>query len=188
MLLAVLPTTALASDADKEEVTTLAERTTYEDVGIPEIDDLEWAGITRSKSATNLDENYESTLTLSFQHDVDLVIVQDGTNLENETFKFLEDLENQANIHVNVGLVIFGGTVPISWTSEKLLDLSNPTDYQTIYDALNYDGWDEVAGHSGSNVQAGLREARRMLEKDNTHEASDKFIIVMSDCAARMWD
>ncbi len=81
----------LAATADDSDIQTLAERTEYPDAGIPEIDDLEW-GMNLSKSATNLDENYESTVTLNVQHDIDLVIVQDGTNLENATFNFLEDL------------------------------------------------------------------------------------------------
>ncbi len=165
----------------------------YSDVGEPSTGNLEW-GITHSKEATNLEENpdtgnLESTVTLRVQHDVDVVIVQDGTNLVNATDDFIKDLANQTDVHINCGMVIFGGTAPICWTSKDLYDLSVGTNVEYLIQGLEEDAWqpDVLWNHSGSNLQAGLREAERMLEDDDKLTSSDKYIVFMSDCAARMW-
>ncbi len=165
----------------------------YPDAGTPSVSDLEW-GVTHSKEATNLAENpdtgnLESTVTLRVSHDVDVVIVQDGTNLVNATDDLIKDLANQTDVHVSCGMVIFGGTAPICWTSEDVLDLSVGSNVEYLIHGLEEDAWEEdvLWNHSGSNLQAGLREAERMLEKDEKLTSSDKYIIFLSDCAARMW-
>ncbi len=184
------------TEEDDEEdygIQTLTGTTVYPDAGTPTTGDLEW-GITHSKEATNLEENpetgnLESTVTLRVQHDVDVVIVQDGTNLVNATDSLIKDLANQSDVHINCGMVIFGGTAPICWTSEDVLDLSVGANVEYLIQGLEEDAWepDVLWNHSGSNLQAGLREAERMLEDDDKLTSSDKYIIFMSDCGARMW-
>ncbi|MCD7864191.1 MAG: VWA domain-containing protein [Lachnospiraceae bacterium] len=154
--------------------------------------------LSKSKEATNLemnlDENYESQVTLSlpsanYTGNLDVVFVLDGstshdnTNLAAQAAVLLKELTAYENLTIKVGVVIFGGYNPIL-ASTDLLDLD--TNLKTLQDFLTTD-YKSMDGRSGSNLQAGVEKARALLNADTTVDSSDKYMIILTDGGARMW-
>ena len=98
----------------------------------------------------------------------------------------LDHLTGYQNINVKVGAVVFGGSVPVLDTTGELLPLTeeNLETLKTKIDGTNYKTMD---GRQGSNLQAGVAEAQRMLEADTTVDPSNKYCIILADGGARMW-
>ncbi len=105
-------------------------------------DTVQW-DISKSKEATNLDENFESDVTLSlpagdYKGDLDVVFVLDGStstdedDLAENAAELLEDLAGFENLNVKAGLVVFGGSVPILYENDELLVLSEGDNLATI--------------------------------------------------------
>lgn len=155
-----------------------------------------WA-ISKSKTATNLDKNYESKVTLSlpaasYKGDLDIAFVVDGSTsadqaeLSKAASAFLDELAKLENLNVKASLTIFGGSVPLLKNTD-LLDLSVSENLAAIKTELTDSSYDEKDGRSGSNLQAGVEAARTALNKDTSVAAEDKYMIILSDGAARMW-
>ncbi len=162
--------------------------------------DDDW-DISKSKSATNLyeDENGDlrSTVTLSlpadtYEPDIDILFVMDGSTssdnepLVEEAAELIEDLSRLDNVNVRAGLVVFGGSVKTLYSTEGLLDLSvDENARQLMKDIVtNYRSYE---GRSGTNLQAGIEEGRRILNDDNEVESSDKYMILLTDAGCRMF-
>ncbi len=154
--------------------------------------------ISKSKEATNLDENFVSNVTLSlpaadYKGDLDVVFVLDGStstdkeNLAGEAASLLTALAEYQNLNVKAGVVVFGGSVPILYTSDELLALSEGGNLDELVQVITDKKWDREPGRSGSNLQAGIKNAQAMLDNDTAVDSADKYLIILSDGGARMW-
>ncbi|MCD8361982.1 MAG: VWA domain-containing protein [Lachnospiraceae bacterium] len=151
--------------------------------------------LSKSKEATQLNENYESDVTISlpaanYKGYLDVAFVLDGstshdnTNLAAAAATLLDELLDYKNLTVKVSITIFGGFVPILKTTELLeLTENNVEDLQKFL-TTDYDG---LTGRSGSNLQAGVEKARSLLNADTEVDGSDKYMVILTDGGARMW-
>ena len=141
----------------------------------------------KSKTATPLDANYESDVTLSLpsaeeQLESDVVFVLDkstSTIVEDEALAMLDDLQGQiaqTGAKVNVGVVIFNKEAnPSEW-----FDLA--TQYEQIESAIRTD----VSG--GTNTHAGLLAAQKMLDAHPSIAANRKYVVFVSDGLTYLFD
>lgn len=138
--------------------------------------------VSKSKTATNLNEQLETTVTLSFPSeevslDSDVVFVLDkstSADVEKAALEMLQNLQKQlegTSAHIKVGVVIFNKEAHNE--SEGLLDLA--TQYDKIKAAI------ETERSSGTNTHAGLLKAKEMLDADTSVDASRKHLIFVSD-------
>lgn len=173
--LAVAPLTAVAADTDS---------------GL--------GSVSKSKEATNLDGNFVSNVTLSlpaadYKGDLDVVFVLDGStssdksDLASDAAGLLKTLAEYQNLNVKAGVVVFGGSVPILYTSKDLLALSEGGNLDKLVQVIKDKKWDGEKGRSGSNLQAGVKYAQEMLDADTSVASSDKYLILLTDGGARMW-
>ena len=154
--------------------------------------------ISKSKEATNLDDNYESQVTLSlpaagYSSAMDVVFVVDGTagerwnDYKDQISSVINDLSTLQNVTVRAGLVTFGNQA----TSRiALQDLQNggaeafskmPS---AIGPILNHWIWSWMES-SGTNIQAGVRAGREMLA--NNDNDAEKYLILLTDGGAFYW-
>lgn len=142
--------------------------------------------ISKSKTATNLDENYQSEVTLSLpaaqeQLESDVVFVLDkstSANIQEDALSMLANLKEQveeANAKVNVGIVVFNREAH----SFGMFDLQSQ--YDKIEEAIMYDI------SSGTNSHAGLLAAQDMLEKSDTPD-NRKYVVFVCDGITYMFD
>lgn len=148
------------------------------------------------KTATNLDENFQSDVTLllpaaSFKRSLDVAFVLDGStstdrsDLTDQASDLLAELAAMQNLNVKVSLTVFGGSVPVL-DGTDLLALSDGDNLALLQEKLT-SSYNSVPGRSGSNLQAGVDEARTVLAADQAVPTSGKYMIILSDGAARMW-
>ena len=159
---------------------------------------VDW-DVSCSKTATELDENYQSKVTLSLpsaatENVIDVVFVvdnafpQDNNTAAVQARALMDQLNNlsKKSLKVNVGLVISGGYVPvldsvplgnISDTNEKIQDFLDKSESD----------WKAKEGRKGSNIQAGIEAARDMLNAETTASKENKFLILISDGGAFSW-
>ncbi len=160
-------------------------------------DPMEWE-ISKSKTATDLDANYESQVTLSlpaasYKGDLDVVFVLDGSfsaeqkDLAGAASDLLDTLSGYENLNVKIGLVIFGGEVPVLYNSGELLSLSDTDNVTALKKEITDETYKEKPGRSGSNLQAGVEAGQALLDGDANVDAADKYLILLTDGAARMW-
>ena len=140
----------------------------------------EWE-TSKSKTATELNENRESTVTLglpSAQESLvsDVVFVLDkstSTEVEQQILDMLSDLKTEIEekqAKVNVGVVIFNQEAHIGC---ELTDLT--TGYAEIEKAI------KTEIKSGTNLHAGLLAGKAMLDEDTEVDANRKYLITISD-------
>lgn len=145
------------------------------------VEPAEWE-ISKSKTATNLDENFESEVTLSLpsaeeQLVSDVVFVLDKSTsdtVEDEMIAMLNDLSGQAesvNAKVNVGVVIFN---KVANTELELTEL-NAASLDAIEAAI------KTEVKSGTNIHAGLLAGKQMLDNDKSTANTRKYLILVSD-------
>lgn len=148
------------------------------------------------KTATNLDENHQSNVTLSlpaasFKRSLDVAFVLDGStsteesDLTDQAANLLAELAAMQNLDVKVSLTVFGGSVPVL-DSTQLLNIGDSGNLALLQDKLST-SYQNAPGRSGSNLQAGVQAAREALAADQAVPSSGKYMIVLSDGAARMW-
>lgn len=134
----------------------------------------------KSKSATNLDSNYETTVTLSFPSaqvslDSDVVFVLDkstSADVQNAALEMLKDLQGQLSgtgAKINVAVVLFNKEAH----STGWLDLA--TKYSEIETALK----EKIS--SGTNCHAGLLKAKALLKEHENIANDRKYLIFVSD-------
>ena len=145
--------------------------------------------VSKSKTATNLDENFESKVTLSLpaaetELVSDIVFVLDesscSTPVKKSVRKLLTDLYEQVkdtNATINIGAVQFRGEV----TEFPLSELT----------AKTADKFSEFMGKrpatGGSNMSMGLLAGEKMLDNSNTLDER-KHLILVSDGITYIWD
>lgn len=172
MLITMLPSAMLANGTN--ETTT---------------DETETWQISKSKTATNLDENYQSDVTLSLpaaqeQLESDVVFVLDkstSAELETQALSMLSDLNAQirdTGAKVNVGVVIFNKV------ANSVLELTelNDNNMSAIEDAIKTDI------SSGTNTHAGLLAGKAMLDADTDVDANRKYLVFVSDGITYMYN
>ena len=154
--------------------------------------------ISKSKEATNLDENYESQVTLSlpaagYEPEIDVVFVIDDTSSTSSIFvdaaeKLLNELRSKDNLEINFGLVTFDA-VARDWlavtsnnTLSGLVSLSDDSNYEAICHAietaLTSSGEGEAKRLGGSNIEWPLEMAQDMLSEGN---GTEQHVILFSD-------
>lgn len=140
--------------------------------------------VSRSKTATNLDSNYESKVTLSLPSaeeklDSDIVFVVDKSeSSEKESaLSMLDAIRNQIDkgTKVNVGVVTFNTVA----TQNGFFDLN--ADYEAIKEKFN------APVTSGTNLHAGILAGVDMLNKSST-DNNRKYLIVISDGITYTYD
>lgn len=143
-----------------------------------------------NKIATNLNDDLETKITLSFPgkqesipQDVVFVLDKSGASAKDEIFnqskKFLEEIKNKATtngLNIRIGVVLFASTGNIK---QELTDIT--TGYDDILKALN------SSVSFGTNMHAGLLAAKDMLDKDVNVKASNKHIVLISDGATYLY-
>lgn len=138
--------------------------------------------ISKSKTATNLDENYQSEVTLSLpaaqeQLESDVVFVLDkstSAELEQQVITMLNGLKDQiknTGAKVNVGVVIFNKE------ANRILELTELND-NTMY---SIETAIKTQISSGTNTHAGLLAGKAMLHEDTDVDANRKYLIFVSD-------
>lgn len=143
--------------------------------------------VSRSKTATNMDGNYESKVTLSLpsaeeQLASDVVFVLDKSTsaaLEQQALDMLTKLKEQAastKAKVKVGVVIFN----------KKANVTQLTDLATGYNAIEQAIKQEIT--SGTNTHAGLLAGKQMLDGDTEVSANRKYLIFVSDGITYMYN
>ncbi len=143
----------------------------------------------KSKTATPLDANYESDVTLSLpsaeeQLESDVVFVLDkstSTDIEDEALAMLEDLKEQiaqTGAKVNVGVVIFNKE------ANRVLELTELTkeNMSKIEEAIR------TTISSGTNTHAGLLAGKAMLDADTSVDANRKYLVFVSDAITYMYN
>ena len=145
----------------------------------------------KSKTATNLDSNMISTVTLSLpsaekELTSDVVLVLDkstsGTDTQTKATQMLESLKKQVedtDAKVNVGVVMFNNKANVA-NGGKFFDLA--TQYDAIVTAMSQEL------HSGTNTHAGLLAGEKMLDDDTSVDASRKYLIFVSDAITYIYD
>ena len=142
------------------------------------------------KVATELDENLETKVTLSFPgkreaepSDVVFVLDKSGasaqTDIYNQAKEFLEQISQKAQadgLDIKVGVVLFN---KVGNVQQPLTDVV--TGYDDILAAMN------SVLHSGTNMHAGLLAAKSILDADTAVKAENKHVILISDGATYLY-
>lgn len=142
------------------------------------------------KTATELDENLETNVTLSFPgkreaEPADVVFVLDKSgasaqkDIYNQAKSFLEEVKTKAQVDgldIKVGVVLFNRVGNIQ---QPLTDVV--TGYDSILTAMN------SSLRSGTNMDAGLLAAKSMLDADAAVKAENKHVILISDGATYLY-
>lgn len=138
--------------------------------------------VSRSKTATVLDKDYRSTVTLSLPSAEeklasDVVFVLDkstSAELEDKALALLADLKKEVmerGVMVKVGVVIFNRAADVAFPLTELTE----GNYTTIEAAIR------KTISSGSNTHAGLLAGKKMLDGDTEVEPHRKHLIFVSD-------
>lgn len=146
--------------------------------------------ISKSKTATNLDANYESKVTLSLPSKEeklvsDVVFVIDKSNSSKqvsitEGIEMLKKLLLSATL--KVGVIVFDGK---AYEAYPLQDF-NADKVEAIVQAIQtVPTADQKVG--GTNIQAGLAMAKTMLEADSAVDTGRKHVILVSDGLTRLF-
>lgn len=142
------------------------------------------------KMATELDENLETKVTLSFPgkreaepSDVVFVLDKSGASAQkdiyNQAKEFLGQISQKAKddgLDIKVGVVLFNKVGNIQ---QPLTDVV--TGYDDILNAMN------SSLHSGTNMDAGLLAAKSILDADTAVKAENKHVILISDGATYLY-
>ena len=150
----------------------------------------------KSKTATALDENYESRITISLPSKEeelvsDVVFVLDYSSCSEETaaamIEMLSELNNSiktTNASIKVGVIIFRGY------AVKAFDLATYNDEAIEELRENVSKIPEelqLKSGKGSNLPAGILAAKQMLLADTSVANNRKYAIVISDGATYLF-
>lgn len=142
------------------------------------------------KTATELDENLETKVTLSFPgkreaepSDVVFVLDKSGASAQMDIYRqakeFLSQISQKAKddgLDIKVGVVLFNKVGNIQ---QPLTDVV--TGYDDILSAMN------SSVRHGTNMHAGLLAAKSILDADTAVKAENKHVILISDGATYLY-
>jgi len=163
---------------------------------ISEPEPKKWA-INKSKTATALDSNKQTTVTLSlpsaeYNPDADIVFLLDKSSCGPDTvkaaqplFKSLQSAMKTSDVKIKVAVVAFDGT------SHELYKLT-PYDGSNgqiaeITDLLNKNRIPDADHVGGTNMQAGLMMADEIMQEDSSVSNDRKYVIMVSDGLTRLF-
>ena len=196
MLISVLPA-ALAADAE-----------------VPATGEGKTLDVSKSKTATALDANGQTQITLSLPSAeeklaTDIVFVLDTSDCVGEVMNSVKGLVTElkaaqaaSGADIKVGVVAFkGSALPMfdgklvsvedaeTTLGEMIQKVNNATDKNAkeavVLDYLNADG---NFINKGSNLHAGLLGAQELLEGDNAVSDSRKYVVTVTDGMTYYWD
>ena len=167
--------------------------------------------VSRSKTATDLDANYQSTVTLSLPSaeetlSSDIVFVMDTSDCVGEVMgqvaglvQQLKDAQASSNADIKVGVVafkgsalpMFGGKLVSVTEAEKTLtemiqEVNTANNKEDV--VLKYLNADEDFIYKGSNLHAGLMTAKQLLASDQTVLDSRKYVVAVTDGMTYYWN
>ena len=167
--------------------------------------------VSRSKTATDLDANYQSTVTLSLPSaeetlSSDIVFVMDTSDCVGEVMgqvaglvQQLKDAQASSNADIKVGVVafkgsalpMFGGKLVSVTEAEKTLtemiqEVNTANNKEDV--VLKYLNADEDFIYKGSNLHAGLMAAKQLLASDQTVLDSRKYVVAVTDGMTYYWN
>ncbi len=153
-----------------------------------------------TREATNLDENFQTKITLSFNlptapdKAVDVAIVADtalkGLGMANDVYQQVEEIAHQLDVatgteKANIALVLYG------IGSETIFDLTDAA--SVTGDFINAKlaekaSW--ISSHSfGSNVQSGVEAGKAILDASTTGtEKANRHLILLTDGSATLYN
>lgn len=152
-----------------------------------EVEEIPHWQISKSKKATNLDENFESQVTLSLpsaeeQLVSDVVLVLDKSTsmgLKEQALEMLQNLKKEVQekgAKVKVGVVLFN----------KEAHTDGFMDLETQYEAIEAAICQEIK--SGTNLHAGILAGKSMLDQDTGVADERKTLVVVSDGITYMFN
>ena len=162
---------------------------------------------TLTKTATNLDGNYESEVTLGIEYPqpeydqtYDIVFVVDGDVYISESFEdeLRAFMDSVGEGHANIGIVGGGFVSPRSTeqppSMTTLLELTplNGRNFDTILQAFDDDDGDSVEGinKNVTNLEAGVDLATQMLDdaaQASGSDGSNQCLVLLSSGFANAW-
>lgn len=167
--------------------------------------------VSRSKTATDLDNEYHSTVTLSLPSaeeplSSDIVFVMDISDCVGEVMgqvaglvQQLKDAQASSNADIKVGVVafkgsalpMFGGKLVSVTEAEKTLtemiqEVNTANNKEDV--VLKYLNADEDFIYKGSNLHAGLMTAKQLLASDQTVLDSRKYVVAVTDGMTYYWN
>lgn len=167
--------------------------------------------VSRSKTATDLDNEYHSTVTLSLPSaeeplSSDIVFVMDTSDCVGEVMgqvaglvQQLKDAQASSNADIKVGVVafkgsalpMFGGKLVSVTEAEKTLtemiqEVNTANNKEDV--VLKYLNADEDFINKGSNLHAGLMAAKQLLASDQTVLDSRKYVVAVTDGMTYYWN
>lgn len=190
-----VPTTVTTIDIAEENVTVYAVWVYGDPVDPVDPPEPPTWDHSKDKTATELDNNFNSRVTLSLPSAEkelvsDVVFVLDKSSCEEDvTTEALEMLANlgasvkDTGASIKVGAVQFAGRAVVSCGLTKLTDEAIK-DGGAIYNGLKEKN-SQLEG--GTNLQAGLLKAQEMLAADTDVEDSRKYVIVITDGLTRQF-
>ena len=148
----------------------------------PEVPAEKWE-VSKSKEATNLDKNYETKVTLSLpatqqQVETDVVFVLDKSKSAELKAQVIGLLENLNETIKDTQAVVNVGVVTFNKRANRTLELTTLNDQNlgAMRNAVN-----ASLQEGGTNLHAGVLEGKKMLDEDQTVDASRKYLITVSD-------
>ena len=160
---------------------------------------VDWNGSEVGKTATNLDINYQSDVTLSlpaagYQKEVDVVFAIDCSSvlennagkMANALYQMARELLEKEHILLNIGVVGYGHNADVLADLQPV-NAENAGDFLTALTAafensLTDDS--QIDHDGGSNVQVGIRVAKNLLDSSTTGTtANNRHLILMTDGA-----
>lgn len=160
---------------------------------------VDWNGSEVGKTATNLDINYQSDVTLSlpaagYQKEVDVVFAIDCSSvlennagkMANALYQMAQELLEKEHILLNIGVVGYGHNADVLAELQPV-NAENADDFLAALTAafensLTDDS--QIDHDGGSNVQVGIRVAKNLLDSSTTGTtANNRHLILMTDGA-----
>jgi LPXTG-motif cell wall-anchored protein len=159
-------------------------------------DTIQWDH-SKSKTATNLDSQYTSNVTLSLPSkeeklSSDIVFVMDKSSCKEDTANKMEQLLTKlqtalknSDATVKIGMIAFDGT------DHELYPLTaydgSAEQIKTIKQCADKDSIPKSEKVSGTNMQAGLDRAKQVLSSDRNVSANRKYVVLVSDGLTRLF-
>lgn len=165
--------------------------------------------VSKSKTATALDADGSTRVTLSLPSAEetlasDVVFVLDTSSCVGEVMEQVSGLlaklktaQEKNNADIKVGAVIFNGSsytmfggklVDVATAIKSLNDLSTKaTSEEKVWEYFGLDK-DPNYVNKGSNLHAGLRAAKKLLDSDDAVSAGRKYLVSITDGMSYYWN
>jgi hypothetical protein len=138
--------------------------------------------IDKSKTATELDSNNDTTVTLNvpsaeYQSKADIVFLldksssTDNSELVDQAKALVEDLSKRENTEVKISVVEFAKEV----TVKQDLTVLTADNKNTIEDSLN------TTDSSGTNIYGAVKKGEDILASDSTLDNNKKYLVLLTD-------